>query len=117
MFLDDKYDIEEVDKFCNFQNFLQYNKESKFYDEFNMPQTDIESRFKNYKIKSILIESNSPTIIIRCDDYMDINFSDKIDMGTISKNNTNELKLKIKIEPYLVNEKRYSIPIATFTTI
>ena len=116
MFLDDKYDIEEADKFCNFQNFLQYNKESKFYEEFNMPQTDIESRFKNYKIKNIVIESNSPTIIIRCDDYMDINFSEKVDLGAITKNN-NELKLKIKIEPYLVNEERYSIPIATFTTI
>ena len=116
MFLDDKYDIEEADKFCNFQNFLQYNKESKFYEEFNMPQTDIESRFKNYKIKSIIIESNSPTVIIRCDDYMDINFSEKVDLGAITKNNS-ELKLKIKIEPYLVNEQRYSIPIATFTTI
>ena len=116
MFLDDKYNIEEVDKFCNFQNFLQYNKESKFYEEFNMPQTDIESRFKNYKIKNIVIESNSPTIIIRCDDYMDINFSEKISLDAVSKT-SNELKLKIKIEPYLVNEERYSIPIATFTTI
>ena len=117
MFLDDKYDIEEADKFCNFQNFLQYNKESKFYEEFNMPQTDIETRFKNYKIKNIVIESNSPTLIIRCDDYMDINYGEKIDLAAISKNSTNELKLKIKIEPYLVNQQRYSIPIATFTTI
>ena len=117
MFLDDKYNIAEADQFCNFQNFLQYNKESKFYEEFNMPQTDIESRFKNYKIKNITIESNSPTIIIRCDDYMDIDYSEKVDLAAISKNSSNELKLKIKIEPYLVNEERYSIPIATFTTI
>ena len=121
MFLDDKYDIEEVDRFCNFQNFLQYNKESKFYEEFNMPQTDIETRFTNYKIKSILIESNSPTIIIRSDDYMDINYGEKVDLrsSTTTKtgNGDNELKLKIKIEPYLVNDQRYSIPIATFTTI
>jgi len=117
MFLDDKYDIEEADNFCNFQNFLQYNKETKFYEEFNMPQTDIETRFKNYKIKSITIESNSPTIIIRCDDYMDINYGEKVNMESLSKNSSNELKLKITIEPYLVNEERYSIPIATFTTI
>jgi transcriptional regulator NrdR family protein len=121
MFLDDKYDIEEVDRFCNFQNFLQYNKESKFYEEFNMPQTDIETRFTNYKIKSILIESNSPTIIIRSDDYMDINYGEKVDLrsstSTKTGNSDNELKLKIKIEPYLVNDQRYSIPIATFTTI
>ena len=117
IFLDDKYNIEEVDKFCNFQEFLKYNKESKFYEEFNMPQTDIETRFKNYKIKNIVIESNSPTLIIRCDDYMDINYGEKVDLAAISKTSTNELKLKIKIEPYLVNQQRYSIPIATFTTI
>jgi hypothetical protein len=116
MFLDDKYNIEIADKFCNFQSFLQLNKETKYYEEFNLPQTELESRFHNYKIKNILIESNSPTIIIRCDDYVDINFSEKVDLGAIKKNN-NELKLKIKIEPYMVNDERYSIPIATFTTI
>ena len=116
MFLDDKYNIEQADKFCNFQNFLQLNKESKFYEEFNLPQTELESRFHNYKIKNILIESNSPTIIIRCDDYVDINYGEKINMEAINKNST-ELKLKIKIEPYRLNGERYSIPIATFTTI
>jgi hypothetical protein len=113
MFLDDKYDIAEVDKFCNFQQFLEYNKESKFYDEFNLPTTDIESRFKNYKIKDIVIESNSPTMIIRCDDYVDINYTEKIEMDK----NSSELNLQIKIEPFCVNDQRYSIPIATFTTI
>ena len=116
MFLDDKYNIEVGDKFCNFQSFLRLNKEGKYYEEFNLPQVELESRFQNYKVKNILIESNSPTIIIRCDDYMDINYGEKIDLGTISKVQT-ELKLKIKIEPYLVNQQRYSIPIATFTTI
>ena len=116
MFLDDKYNIEQADKFCNFQNFLQLNKESKFYEEFNLPQTELESRFHNYKIKNILIESNSPTIIIRCDDYVDINYGEKINMEAVNKNST-ELKLKIKIEPYRLNGERYSIPIATFTII
>ena len=116
MFLDDKYNIEEADKFCNFQSFLRLNKEGKYYEEFNLPQVELESRFQNYKVKNILIESNSPTIIIRCDDYMDINYGEKIDLGTISKVQT-ELKLRIKIEPYLVNQQKYCIPIATFTTI
>ena len=116
MFLDDKYNIEIADKFCNFQNFIQSNKENKYYEEFNLPQTELESRFHNYKVKSILIESNSPTLIIRCDDYEDITYNEKVDLGSIKKNN-NELKLKIKIEPFLVNDERYSIPIATFTTI
>lgn len=112
LFLDEKYDIEQVDRFCNFQNFLQLNKETKFYEEFNLPQTDIESRFQNYKIKKIIVESNSPSIIIRCDDYMDINYGEKIDLNASS-----ELKLRIIIEPYIVNEERVSIPIATFVTI
>jgi hypothetical protein len=116
MFLDDKYNIEQADKFCNFQNFLRLNKETKYYEEFNLPQTELESRFQNYKIKNLLIESNSPTIIIRCDDYVDINYGEKINLDAISKTN-NELKLRIKIEPYMVNEQKYSIPIATFTTI
>ena len=116
MFLDDKYNIEQADKFCNFQNFLQLNKESKFYEEYNLPQTELESRFHNYKIKNILIESNSPTIIIRCDDYVDINYGEKINMEAVNKNST-ELRLRIKIEPYKLNNERYSIPIATFTTI
>jgi hypothetical protein len=116
MFLDDKYNIEQADKFCNFQNFLQLNKESKFYEEYNLPQTELESRFHNYKIKNILIESNSPTIIIRCDDYVDINYGEKINMEAVNKNST-ELRLRIKIEPFKLNNERYSIPIATFTTI
>ena len=113
MFLDNNYDFEQADKICNFQSFLRLNKESKFYEEYNLPQVELESRFQNYKVKNILIESNSPSIIIRCDDYVDINYGDKIDLG----NGNGELKLKIKIEPYLVNEQRYSIPIATFITI
>ena len=116
MFLDAKYSIDEADKFCNFQNFLKLNKENKYYEEFNLPQTELESRFQNYKIKNILIESNSPTIIIRCDDYVDINYVEKVDLSATDKNNA-ELKLRIKIEPYMVNSQRYSIPIATFTTI
>ena len=116
LFLDDKYDIAEVNKFCNFQSFLELNKTTKFYEEFNLPQTDSETRFKNYKIKSLLIESNSPTIIIRCDDYMDISYEGKVDLSNAAKAPT-ELKLKIKIEPFKVQGDRYSIPIATFTTI
>ena len=116
LFLDDKYNIQIDDKLCNFQNFIQLNKETKYYEEFNLPQTELESRFHNYKVKSLLIESNSPSIFIKCDDYDEIKYNEKIDMGAIKKNN-NELKLKIKIEPFMVNDERYSIPIATFTTI
>ena len=116
MFLDDKYDINEAEKFVNFQSFLENNKKSKYYEEFNMPQTDIETRYKNYKVKNILIESNSPSIIIRVDDYENLNYFEKIDLTT-NKKNSGELKLKIKIEPYMVNDEKYTLPIATFVTI
>ena len=74
MFLDDKYDITENEKILNFSSFLEKNKETRFYQENNMPQTDIETRYKNYKVKNILIESNSPNISIKCDDYEDLEY-------------------------------------------
>ena len=115
MFLDDKYDMNEAKKFINFQSFLDNNRETRYYEENNLPQADIRTRYKNYKIKNILIESNSPTILIRVDDYEDLNYSEKIDMTSNKK--SGELKLKIKIEPYMINDEKYTLPIATFTTI
>ena len=44
-------------------------------------QTDIETRYKNYKVKSILIESNSPSINIKVDDYYDLFYNEKIDLS------------------------------------
>ena len=116
MFLDDKYDFNESEKFINFQSFLENNKATRFYEELNMPQTDIETRYKNYKVKEILIESNSPSIFIRCDDYEDLSYNEKIDLTT-NKKNSGELKLKIKIEQYKVNDEEYTLPVATFVTI
>ena len=116
LFLDDKYDSVENDKILSFQSFLQVNRETKYYEENNMPQNDIETRYKNYKVKDILIESNSPSIVIRCDDYEDLGYYEKIDLTTNKKNN-GELKLKIKVESFKVNEENYSLPIATFVSI
>ena len=116
MFLDDKYEFNDAEKFINFQSFLDNNKATRFYEELNMPQTDIETRYKNYKVKEILIESNSPSIFIRCDDYEDLSYNEKIDLTT-NKKNSGELKLKIKIEPYKVNDEEYTLPVATFVTI
>ena len=116
MFLDDKYDNIENEKILNFSSFLEKNKETRFYEENNMPQTDIETRYKNYKVKDILIESNSPSIVIRCDDYEDLGYYEKIDLTTNKKNN-GELKLKIKVEAFKVNDSEYTLPIATFVNI
>ena len=115
MFLDDKYEPKDAEKFVDFNKFLENNKKTRFYEELNTPQTDIETRYKNYKVKEILIESNSPHIHIRCDDYEDINY-EKIDLTT-NKKNSGELKLKIKIEAFKVNDEDYTLPIATFVTI
>ena len=118
LFLDDKYVFNESENFVNFQKFLENNKTTRYYEELNMPQSDIESRYKNYKVKEILIESNSPSIFIRCDDYEEINYyeNEKIDL-TMNKKNGGELKLKIKIEPFRVNDEKYTLPVATFITI
>ena len=116
MFLDDKYEFDLAEKFIKFQSFLDNDKQTRFYEEFSMPQTDLETRYKNFKIKSLLIESNSPSIQIRCDDYEGINYSEKIDL-TLNKKNMGEVKVKIKIETFQVNKENYTLPVATFVTI
>ena len=116
MFLDDKYDSIENEKILNFASFLQKNKETRFYEENNLPQVDIETRYKNYKVKDILIESNSPSIVIRSDDYEDLRYNEKIYLGD-NKKNIGKLRLKIKIEMFKVNDKKYTLPIATFVSI
>ena len=63
-----------------------------------------------------MIESNSPNIVIKCDDYEEIDYYGKIDL-TADKKNNSELKLKIKVEGFKVNDKKYSLPIATFVNI
>ena len=115
-FLDDKYDTNINPDFLNFTKFLEKNKENKFYGENNMPQNDIETRYKNYKVKEILIESNSPSISIKCDDYEELTYDEKIDL-TMDKKNNGELKLKIKIEAFKVNDENYRLPVATFINI
>ena len=59
LFLDDKYNKNEVDKFCNFNSYIKLNNKTKYYEEFNNPRTEIENRFRNYKIKKMFIETNS----------------------------------------------------------
>ena len=115
-FLDDKYDSNINPNFVDFSKYLEKNKENKFYGENNMPQNDIETRYKNYKVKEILIESNSPSICIKCDDYEELAYDEKIDL-TMDKKNNGELKLKIKIEAFKVNNENYRLPIATFINI
>ena len=115
MYLDDKYDKTIYDKYCLYNNFINTNNENKYYEEFNMPETNIETRFKNYKVKKFILETNNANIGIKYDDNFVYDYT-KIETAGNNKK-SNEYKIKITVEPYLINEKKYALPIATFTTI
>ena len=114
MFLDDKYEKEIYDKYCLYDNFINTNNENKYYEEFNMPESNIETRFKNYKVKKFVLETNNPNIRIKYDDAFDYDYS-KIETGGANKKN--EARFKLTLEPYVVGENKYCLPIATFITI
>ena len=114
MFLDDKYEKEIYDKYCLYDNFINTNNENKYYEEFNMPESNIETRFKNYKVKKFVLETNNPNIRIKYDDAFVYDYS-KIETGGANKKN--EARFKITLEPYVVGENKYCLPIATFITI
>ena len=114
MFLDDKYDKNIYDKYCLYNNFINTNNENKYYEEFNMPEANIETRFKNFKVTKFTLETNNPNIGIKYDDNIVYNYS-KIE--TTGGKKQNEYKIKFVIEPYTINKNKYSLPVATFTTI
>ena len=111
LFLDDKYNKAEVDKICNYSNIIKLNNETKYYEEFNLPKTEIENRFRHYKIKKLIIETNSPNIIIKYDDKYVYEYKNNVKL-----NKKSDL-ININIEPFLVDYKNFQLPIATFTTI
>ena len=114
MFLDDKYDKNIYEQYCLYNNFINTNNENKYYEEFNMPETNIETRFKNFKVTKFTLETNNPNIGIKYDDNIVYNYS-KIEIPGGKKQN--EYKIKFVIEPYTINKNKYSLPVATFTTI
>ena len=114
LFLDDKYNKAEVESFCNYNTFVKINNETKYYEEFNLPKTEIENKFRNYKIKKICIETNSLNILIKYDDNYIFEYKDKFQLDKIRKGN---YQININIEPFVFNEINYQLPVATFTTI
>jgi hypothetical protein len=118
LFLDDKYNKDEIDKLCNYNAFIELNTKTKFYEEFVNPKTEIENKFKNYKTKKILIETNSQNLIIKYDDNNILEYKNNYDFNQkIKKDN---YLVKINIEHALINDKKdtpLKIPVATFTTI
>ena len=115
MFLDDKYNKEEIDKLCSYNSFIKLNTQTKFFEEFVMPKTEIENKFKNYKIKKIIIETNSSDLSIKYDDNFVFEYKDKFDLSKKTKKDT--YQVNISIEPLLIQNEPFKVPIATFTTI
>ena len=114
LFLNDKYNKKEVENVCNYSSFIKLNNATKFYEEFNMPKTEIESKFKNYKIKKLFIETNSPNISIKYDDNYLFEYKDKFELKKVKKD---LYQVNINIEPLIIDNKSYKLPVATFTTI
>ena len=112
MFLDDKYEKPIYDDFCLYNNFVKTHNGNKFYEEFNMPETNIETRFKNFKVKKFILETNSANLKIKFDDNLDYDYSKLEGQG-----GSKDFKTKIIIEPYSIDEINYKLPVATFTTI
>ena len=114
LFLNDKYNKKEIDNVCNYSSFIKLNNATKFYEEFNMPKTEIESKFKNYKIKKLFIETNSPNISIKYDDNYIFEYKDKFELKKAKKD---LYQVNINIEPLIIDNKSFKLPVATFTTI
>ena len=114
MFLDDKYDKATYDKYCLYDNFINTNNENKYYEEFNMPETNIETRFKNFKVKKFIMETSNANIKVKYDDDLIYDYT-KVD--TAGNKKSIEYKAKFVIEPYTINQNKYCLPVATFTTI
>ena len=117
LFLNDKYNKNEVEKFCNYGSFIKLNNETKYYEEFNMPKSEIENKFKNYKILKLFIETNSPNIMIKYDDNNKFEYKDKFELKRAKKD---LYQVNITIEPLSLGSginSSFKLPVATFTTI
>ena len=136
VFLNDKYIIEEVDKICNYSSFIKNSIEGKYYEEFNLPQMDLETFFKNFKVKKLILEFNEKNdfdVSLKIDDLYDFDFKSlipKIKKGEklnvvfnvnacyVDNNNFNKNNFNNNDEEFDDSEmEKISIPIATFQTI
>ena len=75
LFLKENFDKNQIDKYCNYNSFIKNSIEGKYYEEFNVPQMDLETIFKNYKVKKMILEGNKSSLQIKYDDNIDYNYS------------------------------------------
>ncbi len=107
LFLKENYDKKEINKYCNYSSFIKNSVEGKYYEEFNVPQMDLETIFKNYKVKKIILEGWKNDIQIKYDDNI---------IYDCSKFISNEKK-DIIISFYERNHEKVTIPVATFISL
>ena len=70
------------------------------------------SKLKSLFLKHIF-ETNCTNVEFKYDDDLIYDYS----CAKVETNKKNEFQNKIVIEPYIKDEKKFSLPIATFTTI
>ena len=132
VFLNDKYVKDEVDKICNYSSFIKNNIEGKYYEEFNVPQMDLETFFKNFKVKKFTLNFNDKNdfdVVLKIDDFLEFDF--KSFLPKIKKNDKINVAFTVNACYLDKNNFKYnddedfddselekiSIPIATFQTI
>ena len=113
VFLNDKYNKIEVDNYCKYSSFVIKNKQNKYYEEFNIPQTNFQPIFKNFKVKKLELKINRPTLQIKYDDNQIFNYQDNIKEEPKNKN----FKIDISISKFEKDNEIQKIPIATFISI
>ena len=115
MFLNDNYNKAETEKYCNYKEFLKLNNKTNYFEEYNTTETNLETIFKNYKIKKIIIETNSPDLLIKYDDNYVFEYKNKIDFK--AKKNKKDYYARITIKHSVLNRNKFKLPVGTFTTI
>jgi hypothetical protein len=109
MFVNDRYNKNEINTYCNYQTFLEVGNQGRFYEEFNVPQMDLKTMFKNYKVTNLQISTYSKNSIVIADDYERINIGANGDFILNSMINLN-------IGEFIRDGEKMTIPIATFTS-
>ncbi len=94
----------------NFHKVINPNAKNEYFNDFVIPQLELDSTYKNYKASYIEILPNDP-VIIRVDDVIEIN------QNNYRTSENYHDQLKIRIEKYERNGKHVSVPIATFMPI
>ena len=116
VYICDKYSKDEIDKLCDYHNFMQHTADVKFYEEFNVPQMDIKTIFKNYKVKSFVIETDKQSAKLVVDEKVTVEYTKLTRLGTMDKKKAVP-NFKFNFDEFKLNNEKYTIPIASFVSI